>query len=75
MHQPSKHKAAGAHARALCLLAALAATGAATAQQPSHPVTAAQRATAQQTAQNGIPVAELAANAPKTYVVKRGDTL
>ena len=75
MHQPSKHKAAGAHARALCLLAALAATGAATAQQPSHPVTAAQRATAQQTAQNGIPVAELAANAPETYVVKRGDTL
>lgn len=39
------------------------------------PVTAQQRSTAQQVAAQGIPEAELAANAPDTYVVKRGDTL
>lgn len=39
------------------------------------PVTAQQRTTAQQVAAQGIPEAELAANAPDTYVVKRGDTL
>ncbi|WP_425489634.1 LysM peptidoglycan-binding domain-containing protein [Diaphorobacter ruginosibacter] len=41
----------------------------------SYPVTSAQRATAQQVASRGVPVSELAANAPDTYVVKRGDTL
>ncbi len=45
-------------------------------QQPSHyPVTSKQRATAQQVASRGVPVADLVANAPDTYVVKRGDTL
>lgn len=45
------------------------------AQARDYPISASQRATAQQVATRGVPVAELAANAPETYVVKRGDTL
>ena len=41
----------------------------------SYPVTSTQRAAAQQVAQQGIPEADLAANAPAQYTVKRGDTL
>lgn len=40
-----------------------------------HKVSPAQNATAQQVAQQGIPLAELAPAAPDVYVVKRGDTL
>ena len=40
-----------------------------------YPITDAQRSTAQQVAEKGIPVSELAPNAPDIYVVKRGDTL
>jgi hypothetical protein len=45
------------------------------ARAQRYPVTAEQRATADQVAQAGVPVSELAANAPETYVVKGGDTL
>lgn len=45
------------------------------AQAQNYPVSSAQRATAQQVSERGIPVAELAPNAPDTYTVKRGDTL
>ncbi|KLN54616.1 LysM peptidoglycan-binding domain-containing protein [Variovorax paradoxus] len=41
----------------------------------NYPVTPQQRATAQQTAQNGVPLSELAPNAPDEYTVKPGDTL
>ena len=41
----------------------------------NFPVTPAQKATAAQVAQTGVPVADLVANAPDLYVVKRGDTL
>nr|WP_238139519.1 LysM peptidoglycan-binding domain-containing protein [Roseateles aquatilis] len=41
----------------------------------NYPITPEQRQTAQQVAQTGVPVSELAANAPDTYVVKAGDTL
>ena len=41
----------------------------------NYPVTAEQKATAAQVAQSGVPLAELAANAPDSYTVKRGDTL
>ena len=58
---------------ALALLAGAALAPAAQAQQ--HPVTPQQRATAQQVASRGVPLAELAPNAPDTYVVQRGDTL
>ncbi|WP_144729525.1 LysM peptidoglycan-binding domain-containing protein [Extensimonas perlucida] len=45
------------------------------AQAQKYPVTSGQRATAQQVAQRGVPLSELAPNAPDKYVVKRGDTL
>ena len=41
----------------------------------NYPVTPEQRGTAQQVAQGGVPLAELAPNAPDSYTVKRGDTL
>jgi nucleoid-associated protein YgaU len=41
----------------------------------SFPITADQKATANQVAQIGVPLSELAANAPDSYTVKRGDTL
>lgn len=55
-------------------LAALLAVGAATAQS-RYPVTPGQRSTAETVAQSGVPLSELAPNAPDQYTVKRGDTL
>ncbi len=54
---------------------AVAALAAQPAQAQKYPITSGQRATAQQVAQAGVPLSELAPNAPDTYVVKRGDTL
>ena len=44
-------------------------------QAQNLPVTPAQKAVAAQVAQAGVPLTELAANAPDTYMVKSGDTL
>jgi hypothetical protein len=55
------------------LAAFVASPQQATAQ--NYPVTPVQRATAQQTAQAGIPIDELAPGAPDEYTVKSGDTL
>lgn len=41
----------------------------------NFPITPAQKATATQVAQTGVPLSELAPNAPDNYTVKRGDTL
>lgn len=41
----------------------------------NYPITQQQRQTAQQVAQAGVPLSELAPNAPDTYTVKTGDTL
>src|SRR5512133_1252780 len=57
----------------LAVLAASLASAPAGAQD--FPVTAGQRATATQVAQAGVPLSELAANAPDQYTVRRGDTL
>ena len=78
MHRNTTTRAArmgifGTACGAVTLLAA--ALGSSTAWAQNYPVTAGQRATAQQVASQGIPVAELAPNAPEVYVVKRGDTL
>ena len=54
------------------LCTALSATA---VQAQTPPVTATQRSTAEQVATRGVPLAELAADAPDMYVVKRGDTL
>ncbi|TSE36263.1 LysM domain protein [Tepidimonas fonticaldi] len=42
---------------------------------PPYPVTPQQRGTAEQVAQAGVPLSELAPNAPERYTVRRGDTL
>jgi LysM domain len=42
---------------------------------PDYPVTGAQRGTAQKVAEAGVPLSELAPNAPDSHTVKRGDTL
>ncbi len=56
-------------------LAALVASSGAAAAGPDFPITAQQRSTAQQVAQAGVPLSELAPNAPDSYTVKSGDTL
>jgi LysM repeat protein len=65
------------HASRLCTTAAastlLLVFGSATAA--TYPVTPQQRGTAQQVAQTGVPLSELAPNAPDSHTVKRGDTL
>ena len=76
-----KHLTTAAHparatVSALALLAAVTAGLAPFgAQAQNFPVTPAQRNTAQQVAQTGVPLSELAPNAPDQYTVKRGDTL
>ena len=61
----------------LASLTALAVlgTGLSAAHAQTYPVTPQQRATAQATAQAGVPVSELAPGAPDEYTIKRGDTL
>ncbi len=53
-------------------LAVLAATPSVT---QAFPITPKERNTANQVASKGVPLSELAENAPDTYTVKRGDTL
>ena len=63
-------------ASALTAWVACSALGSGTAAlSQSYPVTPTQRATAQQAAQTGIALSELAPNAPDEYTVKSGDTL
>jgi len=59
-----------------CALAASLLSSAAWAQrEPNFPITPGQRATANQVAQTGVALSELAPNAPESYTIKRGDTL
>ena len=55
------------------LLLGLVASNSAWAQ--SYPITKSQRDRASEVAQAGVPLSELAPNAPSSYKVKRGDTL
>jgi len=57
------------------LAAAAAVLGVAPALAQNFPITPGQRSTAQQVAQAGVPLSELAPDAPDQYTVKRGDTL
>ena len=57
----------------LAAMAAFLAPGTASAQ--NFPITQGQRDTATQVAQKGVPLSELAADAPDSYTIKSGDTL
>jgi hypothetical protein len=72
MHQQSSPRRPALWPLCIAILAALAA-GAAHAQR--FPITPTQRSTAEQVANAGVPLSELAPNAPDQYTVKRGDTL
>lgn len=61
------------HHLTLVAVACALVSGPATAQK--YPITPAQRATANQVAQSGVALSELAPNAPSSHTVKRGDTL
>ncbi|MBK0391237.1 LysM peptidoglycan-binding domain-containing protein [Ramlibacter algicola] len=61
-------------AHALAVLAAAVLALPVSAQTPPN-VLPSQRATAQQVAQAGVPLSELAKDAPDSYTVKSGDTL
>ena len=68
MHRPVPWLAAGVVALAAVVVPVTWAAG-------NYPVTAAQRATADQVAKAGVPLSELAPNAPDRYTIKPGDTL
>jgi hypothetical protein len=73
---PSK-AAFGLATRTIAACAALIVGGglATTAAAQNFPITPQQRSTAQQVASTGVPLSELAPNAPDSYTVKSGDTL
>jgi hypothetical protein len=57
------------------LIALSAALVCSTVQAQNFPISTAQQATANAVAQKGVPLSELAPNAPDRYTVKGGDTL
>ncbi len=64
------------HKRLSVICAALALAGfSSAASAVNFPITEQQRSTANQVAQKGVPISDLAPNAPDQYTVKRGDTL
>jgi len=60
---------------AAVITAGLLGTPTAQAAPGDYPITPQQRAEAQQVAKGGVPLAELAPDAPERYTVKPGDTL
>jgi LysM repeat protein len=59
----------------LAAFAAFAGLAGPAAAQGNYPITPQQRATAEQVAAAGVPLSELAPNAPDSHTVVRGDTL
>ena len=68
---PVAHAVAVSVAVALGLMASVAQAE----NGPNYPITSQQKSTAKQVAEAGVPLSELAPNAPDSYVVKRHDTL
>ena len=60
---------------AVCAALLLGAGLASTTVAQNFPITPSQRSTAEQVAAAGVPLSELAPDAPDSYTVKRGDTL
>lgn len=73
--QKNRFPSAGLAGPLQILTLALATLGASAATAQKFPITPNQRATAQQVAEAGVPLSELAPNAPDAYTVKKGDTL
>ena len=73
IHLMAKSTVAMAKLAALTALASAFVTAPAWAQ--NFPISAAQRQTANEVAQRGVPPSELALDAPERYTVKSGDTL
>lgn len=61
--------------RAMLAAGVLLCAAAAPAWAVDYPITPGQRGTAQKVAEAGVPLSELAPNAPDSYTIKRGDTL
>ena len=73
---PSKAALRPATRSIVALATLVVASGFAThASAQNYPITPAQRSTAEQVASAGVPLSELAPNAPDSYTVKSGDTL
>ncbi|HET6789278.1 MAG TPA: LysM peptidoglycan-binding domain-containing protein, partial [Aquabacterium sp.] len=70
-----RHSLSAAVAFSLGVVAASAALNAQAQAVPDYPITAQQKATASKVAEAGVPLSDLAPNAPDSYTVKRGDTL
>ena len=72
---PVQRTRANARAAGVLTLAMLGLWLPASHAFPDYPITGAQRGTAQKVAEAGVPLSELAPNAPDSHTVKRGDTL
>ena len=73
--RPFRPTPSAARAGLSAISAALALSLGSSAWSSSYPVTAEQRQTAERVAQAGVPLSELADNAPDSHTVKTGDTL
>jgi hypothetical protein len=74
-HPGVKHARLSYAALALAAMAATPLLAPVSAQAAQWPVTPEQRGTAEQVANLGVPLSEIAPNAPEAYTVKSGDTL
>lgn len=74
-HDMKTHPMARSTLAIAALVAIAGAVTSTTALAQKYPITNAQRDTANQVAQKGVPLSELAADAPDSYTIKSGDTL
>ena len=75
MTTPLTAKTTALHSAIAAAIAAVAVCSVGSAQAQNYPITAGQRQIANEVAQRGVPLSELAANAPDSYTIKSGDTL
>jgi nucleoid-associated protein YgaU len=68
-------KSTALHSAISAAIAALTLASTTGVQAQNYPITAAQKQTANEVAQRGVPLSELAPDAPDSYKIKSGDTL